>query len=294
MLSGFGNSKDVIPPEKHVRDIVILPGEKCIPSGREKNCRTCSSNIYSLGIIIVQILTGLVYSEIPKDRGTGALLWERIETPGVWYRHILERMTKTDAYSRYESTQNILADLIVSKKRISHVQGRHAIKETLIASSGLASQSSFPLEVHSRNEVKSAAPVSVTKTPSTPLRSLFVLSISLSALFFHHTLGESLSQKFLEYKFQAKEKSAAESDLPKTNRQPVEIDTSESISPSIKDETLTQRNSVFLRPETLSVPRNLDTDSSLKEHKVEDGIQKERMESNIFLRPESTGRGKED
>jgi serine/threonine protein kinase/Tfp pilus assembly protein PilF len=70
-----------------------------------------SSDIYSLGIIAMEIITGKRLKDIPENKKTGELLWKHLvpyDTPLV---QIIDKMTQYLIKDRYSSAEEVLHDL---------------------------------------------------------------------------------------------------------------------------------------------------------------------------------------
>ncbi|NEP61179.1 MAG: protein kinase [Symploca sp. SIO2G7] len=78
-----------------------------------------NSDIYPLGIIAIQALTGLEAKEIPIDSRTGEFIW-REEAPQVSDRlaTVVDKMVRDDFERRYKSVEDVLDDLRELKKTL--------------------------------------------------------------------------------------------------------------------------------------------------------------------------------
>jgi eukaryotic-like serine/threonine-protein kinase len=72
---------------------------------------TVSSDIYSLGIVAIEILTGLSIQEIPQDLHQGKYLWQAKLASQPHLREIIQRMVCSDVEKRYQSAEYVLQDL---------------------------------------------------------------------------------------------------------------------------------------------------------------------------------------
>lgn len=70
-----------------------------------------SSDIYSLGIIAVQALTGVKPSNLQYDKDTGEIIWEHQATASPELKAIISRMVADHFRDRYLSTSAVLEDL---------------------------------------------------------------------------------------------------------------------------------------------------------------------------------------
>lgn len=67
-----------------------------------------SSDLYAVGMIAIQALTGLSPYEIPKDAQTGELLWQQRIQVSPALVQILNKLVRYDFRERYQSAQQVL------------------------------------------------------------------------------------------------------------------------------------------------------------------------------------------
>jgi eukaryotic-like serine/threonine-protein kinase len=72
---------------------------------------TVSSDIYSLGIVAIEIFTGLSIQEIPQNLHQGKYLWQSKLASQPDLREIVQRMVYSDVEKRFHSTEEVLQDL---------------------------------------------------------------------------------------------------------------------------------------------------------------------------------------
>jgi serine/threonine protein kinase len=75
-----------------------------------------NSDIYALGMIAIQALTGLPASELPKLRrnngsDTGEIFWRHLAIVSVELGDIIDKMVRSDYHQRYQSVDEVLSDL---------------------------------------------------------------------------------------------------------------------------------------------------------------------------------------
>lgn len=70
-----------------------------------------SSDIYSLGIIGIQALTGLYPSQLQTDPTTGELLWQHRVQVSAGFASVLSKMVRYDYRERYQSANEVLQAL---------------------------------------------------------------------------------------------------------------------------------------------------------------------------------------
>jgi len=116
-----------------------------------------TSDIYALGIIAIQAITGRMPAELQEDLNTGELIWQHLAPVSPGLKHILTRMVRYHFKDRYQSATEAL----------------QAVRSLIAASSGqsvLPSQptpQSTPLSQQGTLAVSPAAPPR-RPTPPTP------------------------------------------------------------------------------------------------------------------------------
>ncbi|MBD2067101.1 protein kinase [Leptolyngbya sp. FACHB-671] len=107
VLVDFGIVKQVVAQGQPKTTIVAgtpgyMPTEQCLGKPRP------SSDLYALGIIGVQALTGLSPSDLPEDPDTGELIWQPLAPVGDELVAILRRMVRFHFKDRYQSAEEVL------------------------------------------------------------------------------------------------------------------------------------------------------------------------------------------
>jgi eukaryotic-like serine/threonine-protein kinase len=98
---------------------------------------TISSDIYSLGIVAIEILTGLSIQEIPQNLQQKKYLWQAKLAFQPEFREIVQRMVCSDVEKRSQSAEEVLQDLerldkpVINPQNISQDlvrdRGRHKL-----------------------------------------------------------------------------------------------------------------------------------------------------------------------
>lgn len=74
-----------------------------------------NSDIYSLGMMAIQALTGLRPSQLPQDYGTSEVLWhDRVEVSEA-LRHVIDKMVRYHFAQRFQSVHDVLDALLQAK-----------------------------------------------------------------------------------------------------------------------------------------------------------------------------------
>jgi tetratricopeptide (TPR) repeat protein len=70
-----------------------------------------NSDIYALGVIAIQALTGIIPSRLQRDVPTGELLWREQAQVKEELAAIIDKMVRYNFLQRYQTAQEVLADL---------------------------------------------------------------------------------------------------------------------------------------------------------------------------------------
>ncbi|MEB3210760.1 MAG: tetratricopeptide repeat protein [Leptolyngbyaceae bacterium] len=130
-----------------------------------------SSDIYAVGMVGIQTLTGCSPSHLPEDLRTGEILW-RDRAPHVSdaFADVLNKMTRYDYRQRYQSTQDVLTALrnlpgeVVSSATIIEISRRHQESGSLSGTNSLSLN--VPLEDPAQTDTHTSS--SVSDPPSVP------------------------------------------------------------------------------------------------------------------------------
>ncbi|MBW4663139.1 MAG: serine/threonine protein kinase [Chroococcus sp. CMT-3BRIN-NPC107] len=82
-----------------------------MPAEQERGTPRFSSDIYALGIMAIQALTGLNSNQLLKDSETGEILWQQHASISHQFADILSKMVSYHFQDRYQSATDTLHDL---------------------------------------------------------------------------------------------------------------------------------------------------------------------------------------
>jgi serine/threonine protein kinase len=107
VLVDFGIVKQIVAQGQPKTTIVAgtpgyMPTEQCLGKPRP------NSDLYALGILGVQALTGLSPSDLPEDPDTGEIIWQPLAPVGDELVAILRRMVRFHFKDRYQSAEEVL------------------------------------------------------------------------------------------------------------------------------------------------------------------------------------------
>ena len=103
-----------------------------------------NSDIYALGMIGIQAVTGLVPMQLPEDMETGELLWQDRSSISPELSNILARMTRYHFKDRYQSATEVLQDLEGLINRCGGVPVNERTSVTLLRPTVISSNDTPP------------------------------------------------------------------------------------------------------------------------------------------------------
>lgn len=124
VLIDFGAVKQittqVITPEGETKSTVAIGTPGYIPGEQAQGTPKFSSDIYAVGIIAMQALTGLSPEEIARDTDTNEVIWQKYTTVSPEFVQILDKMVCYDFRQRYPSATAALQALKELTQPSSH------------------------------------------------------------------------------------------------------------------------------------------------------------------------------
>lgn len=112
VLIDFGAVKLVrtaqVTPESPMGATVAIGTPGYMPSEQGLGRPRPSSDIYALGIIAIQALTGLHPTQLQEDRTTGEMLWQHQVQVSAGLASVLNKMVRYDYRDRYQSANEAL------------------------------------------------------------------------------------------------------------------------------------------------------------------------------------------
>lgn len=115
ILIDFGAVKEIrnqIVNDSEQSEITVAIGTRgYMPNEQSAGKPRFNSDIYALGIVAIQALTGLRPSKLGEDPNTGEILWRDKIQVSDGLADILDKMVRYDFRVRYQSVSEILVDL---------------------------------------------------------------------------------------------------------------------------------------------------------------------------------------
>lgn len=114
-LIDFGAVKEintlVLTPEGQPKPSIVAGTQGYMPPEQLRGRPRYNSDIYALGLICIQALTGKAPTQLEEDPTTGELQWRELTSVSEELAEILETMTRSDFGERYQSADAVIKDL---------------------------------------------------------------------------------------------------------------------------------------------------------------------------------------
>ncbi|MFN4279184.1 CHASE2 domain-containing protein [Thermosynechococcus sp.] len=113
VLIDFGAVKQIQPPEveKTQGSTVVIGTMGYAPPEQLSGQPTLSSDIYAVGMIVLQALTGIKPRDLPRDPRTGEVDWRQCVTVSDGVAAVLDKMVKFNFSDRYPSAKEALQEV---------------------------------------------------------------------------------------------------------------------------------------------------------------------------------------
>jgi eukaryotic-like serine/threonine-protein kinase len=115
VMIDFGSVKQLTSQTVNIHQpsplTVIVGTYGYMPSEQNQGLPRLCSDVYAVGIMAIQALTGLAAVLLPQDDFTGEILWRERAEVSPRLAAILDKMVKYDFRQRYQSATEVLQDL---------------------------------------------------------------------------------------------------------------------------------------------------------------------------------------
>ncbi|NEU74123.1 serine/threonine protein kinase [Hassallia byssoidea VB512170] len=119
-----------------------------MPQEQQRGKPRPNSDIYALGIIAIQALTGVHPTQLPEDRNTGELIWQHLTQVNPQLASVLNNMVHYHFKDRYKSAKEVLEALLPLKNLYTPL---HESDITLL-SEDFTFEPQIPLSTDNTNE----------------------------------------------------------------------------------------------------------------------------------------------
>lgn len=114
-LIDFGSVKEiktlVLTADGKPKPSIVAGTQGYMPPEQWRGRPRCNSDIYAVGLITIQALTGKAPTQLHEDPETGELQWRELADVSEEFGEIVETMTRADFAERYQSAEEVIKDL---------------------------------------------------------------------------------------------------------------------------------------------------------------------------------------
>jgi len=174
------NQNNFIPIEQST---IAIGTPGYMPSEQQRGRPRPNSDIYALGIIAIQALTGLHPTQLPEDRKTGEIIWQHLADVNIELAAVINKMVRYHFQDRYKSAREVLESLVPVINLYTQIDDRDA---TLLStfpsqntSSAYHSNSVFSTTI---SEPFLEKQVTTTETFVTPKKSPLLVGLVLGVV----------------------------------------------------------------------------------------------------------------
>ena len=114
LIKRSSDGKIVLVSFRAIQEIIgLIPNNQTgyIPPEQIADSPTYASDIYSLGMTAIHILTGVPPHNLEKNPQTGEMLWQRKARISSGFAKVLDKMIRLDKKKRYQSAAKVVKDL---------------------------------------------------------------------------------------------------------------------------------------------------------------------------------------
>ncbi|OUL33172.1 serine/threonine-protein kinase [Nostoc sp. 106C] len=107
-----GQEKTAIftPIEQYTTIAIGTPGY--MPNEQQRGKPRLNSDIYALGMIGIQALTGVHPTQLPEDSNTGEIIWQNLAQVSTELASVLNKMVRYHFQDRYKSAKEVMEALL--------------------------------------------------------------------------------------------------------------------------------------------------------------------------------------
>ena len=201
VLVDFGTVKEVIMSQTQTFASTVAVGSRgYMPTEQARGKPRFSSDLYALGVIAIQALTGIEPIHLQEDEN-GEIVWQSQAQCSPELREIITKMTRYHFKDRYQSASEILEQLNIldNSKKISN-----DLENTFIIDSQKTSKIKINTATNSISSTFSPSVNSISSTFSPPVNSIsstFSPPVKTDDRSNTTIINEHKNQKVLSFKF---------------------------------------------------------------------------------------------
>jgi urea transport system substrate-binding protein len=188
VLIDFGAVKEIgtllINPQGQTSVSVAIGSPGYMPSEQAKGKPKYASDVYAVGIIAIQAVTGLMPNELEEDPDTGEIIWRNYAQVSDNLAEVLDKMVSDHFSQRYPTASAALAALMSINAPLLSSTPPPPLTPTLPPTGTVAAQppTTLPTPPPSVAAEPAVIPVTLAKAPSNSTRRKFLTTISLGGV----------------------------------------------------------------------------------------------------------------
>ncbi|NER36822.1 MAG: serine/threonine protein kinase [Oscillatoria sp. SIO1A7] len=119
ILIGSWTFRNLTLEDKSLKSYPIIGTPGYMPPEQARGRPRLNSDIYALGMVAIQALTGVTPNDLPTDPETGELVWHDMAKASDRLANVLNRMVRYDFRDRYQSAREVLYSLELRSKNFA-------------------------------------------------------------------------------------------------------------------------------------------------------------------------------
>ncbi|MBD2498505.1 serine/threonine-protein kinase [Nostoc sp. FACHB-280] len=168
------NQKNLVPIE-YSTIAIGTPGY--MPSEQQRGRPRPNSDIYALGMIAIQALTGVHPTQLPENRKTGEIIWQHLAKVNVEFAAVINKMVCYHFQDRYKSAKEVLEALL------PHINNQDAtLLSTFSSQSTLSVYQSHSILSNTISAPLLEKPTSIPETSVIPKNSPLVVGLVIGVV----------------------------------------------------------------------------------------------------------------
>ncbi|MFB2967844.1 WG repeat-containing protein [Aerosakkonema sp. BLCC-F183] len=176
VIIDFGAVKEIrslaVNTQGQVLPTIVIGTPGYMPTEQNKGFPNVYSDIYAVGMLGIQALSGVVPHQLQKDPSTQEIIWRNKAKVSSRFGNVLDKMVRYNAAQRYQSVSQVLEDIMFFKSLIrSVVIGLGGLVIGVVATVVFVTRLQSPYRQPAVSSNPSPIATSSASTP-TPLSSL--------------------------------------------------------------------------------------------------------------------------
>ncbi|MCC5639503.1 serine/threonine protein kinase [Nostoc sp. CHAB 5844] len=173
------DQKNLVPIEQST---IAIGTPGYMPSEQQRGRPRPNSDIYALGIIAIQALTGLHPTQLPEDRKTGEIIWQHLAEVNVELTAVINKMVSYHFQDRYKSAKEVLEALVPLINLYTQINDKDATLLSKVCQSTLSAYHSNSVVSNTISVPFLEKPTSNHETSVIPKKSPLILGLVIGVV----------------------------------------------------------------------------------------------------------------